>query len=156
MTRWDKFREYKVPLHKPIFKSFHIPYIHKIIRRDGAEVCLGRGYRPRDETVKDLDIFAFSGIAKNHEFRRTLGSFKCHISGFLEFPDHHAYSDEDMERILQSAKATNAALLATTEKDYVRIVDKLPIGMDLAIIGIEVSFGDDADLFEGVVKNALM
>ena len=39
----------------------------------------------------------------------------------LSFPDHHWYTTSDLERIGAAVRATGADLIATTEKDAVRL-----------------------------------
>ena len=86
---------------------------------------------------------------------RTVADFKCVVTGNLKFPDHHPYSDRELENIVQSAKMTKADCLVTTEKDYVRIAAKIAWPIDLAVIGIETAFGDDDQSFNAFLESKL-
>ena len=62
----------------------------------------------------------------------------------LSFPDHHAFTSADIQRIQQEWNAIEAAdrLLITTEKDAARLGTSLP---DLHVLPIEVAFLKDQE-----------
>jgi len=144
----------KILKNKPVFKSFHIPYIHKIVK-NGQTVSENMISAYEHTILKKCNIFSFSGIAQNNEFRSSIGHFECNIVGFHDFPDHHFYSDDDLKMISESAESLKADFIVTTEKDYVRIPEKNIFSIDLAVIAIEISFGDDADNFDNFIKKRL-
>jgi tetraacyldisaccharide 4'-kinase len=43
------------------------------------------------------------------------------VIGEKDFVDHHDYTEEDVEEIVASARATNATAVVTTEKDAVKL-----------------------------------
>ncbi|MFO7971237.1 MAG: tetraacyldisaccharide 4'-kinase [Desulfobacterales bacterium] len=141
----------------PIFHSSHIPYIYKIVA--------GNSVQSRDRKIssskydfdifKNKKVFAFSGIAGNDDFRRTIESFQCKLENFSEFPDHHQYSKRELDKISRSATDASAEFIFTTEKDYVRIAHKIKWPIDLAIIGIEISFGKNDIAFKSFIKRRL-
>jgi tetraacyldisaccharide 4'-kinase len=65
--------------------------------------------------------FAFCGIARPEGFLAMLRDAGRVPVGSIVFPDHHPYSESDMERIIASAKAVNADGFYLTEKDAVKI-----------------------------------
>lgn len=65
-------------------------------------------------------VLAVCGIAQPASFRASLAALGASIEGFLPWPDHHAYTAHDAERIARACEATRADLLVTTEKDAVR------------------------------------
>ena len=132
----------------PIFKTFHIANIFAVVK----EKTTTSEYGPK--FLQKRRVFVFSGLANNRDFRRTIASFKCVMTGFLEFPDHHPYSDKDFENIVQSAKSVGADCLITTEKDYVRIAHRTTWPVDLVVIGLEISFEND-DSFNAFIKTKL-
>ncbi|RLC29603.1 hypothetical protein DRH13_05500, partial [Candidatus Woesebacteria bacterium] len=142
---------------KPVFHSFHTPYIYKINTGNSLQ-------SPDRLTIPskyDFDIFknkrvvAFSGIAGNDAFRRTIESFKCKLENFTGFPDHHPYSDRELDEIVKSAMDLSAEFIFTTEKDYVRIANKIKWPIHLVIIGIEISFGENDIAFKSFIKRRL-
>ena len=103
--------------------------------------------------MKGRKGFAFSGIARNNDFFKTVESFQCQLTGCLEFADHHSYSEKDLNMILRMAEKEKAEILITTEKDYVRIAQRINWPYDLFVIGIKISFGnDDARFFDYIKK----
>jgi len=139
----------------PVFRSFHIPYVCKVIKgeKSGSRVFSDK---PCDTVpLKGQRAFAFSGIAGNRDFRRTLENLGCEIAGFSEFSDHYQYSDEDIHAISDSAKKVNADILTTTEKDHARIAHQPAWPVDLVVVGIRTSFGDEEDEFSSFIRNRL-
>jgi tetraacyldisaccharide 4'-kinase len=125
-----------------VFTSLHVPYFYRIAR--GARIAC--------EPVADIfsaedigepehtKIFGFSGIARNQDFQKTVKELGFKVAGFLEFQDHHRYSQEDLKAILTAAENSGARCLVTTEKDSVRIPPHSPLPLDLLIVGVRVSF----------------
>tara|TARA_B100000780_G_scaffold67967_1_gene44959 strand:+ start:336 stop:1277 length:942 start_codon:yes stop_codon:yes gene_type:complete len=62
----------------------------------------------------------FSGIGNPESFKETLLKNKFNIVKEIIFPDHHDYSQNDIDKIKLQAKNLGAKIL-TTEKDYVKI-----------------------------------
>ncbi len=142
---------------KPVFKAFHVPYVHKVIKGESSifdqksqnvSIC-------RPEFLKGRKAFVFSGLADNGDFHRTVQGLDCFVSGSMEFSDHHPYSGVDIENIFQSARKANADCLVTTEKDYVRISYRNTYPVDLVVLGIEITFGDDNDAFYMFIQSKL-
>jgi tetraacyldisaccharide 4'-kinase len=141
----------------PVFTSIHTPYCYlvkkgqKIPPVGVSDFLSSRGMAE----VKNRKIFAFSGIARNDDFRQTLDALGFNTTGFLEFPDHHRYSRKDLEAVFRLAENSKADLLVTTEKDYVRVADRHTFPMDFVIIGVKVSFGIEEGRFFEFIKERL-
>ena len=149
LRRLDSFER-----KKQVYRSFHHPYVSKIINGEKKifEKNLQEGVRQSSDCIKGRTVFAFSGLADNHNFLRTLKSLNCKVSGFMEFPDHHPYSERDIDEILSAAKRSMSECLITSEKDYVRIVHKIDWPYDLFVIGVEIDFGADKKRFNSFIK----
>ena len=87
---------------------------------------VGRDGLPSGGAAEGDAVFAFSGLARNAQFRDTLASAGFRVERFLSFPDHHAYSRGDLERIAGEARGLPAI---TTEKDMVRLPDDVPFSV---------------------------
>jgi tetraacyldisaccharide 4'-kinase len=142
---------------KPIFYSSHVPYIYQIVTGNSLQSA----DRLNISSKYDFDIFknkrvsAFSGIASNDDFRRTIESFKCQLENFSGFPDHHPYSNRELDEIVRSAMDLSVEFIFTTEKDYVRIAHKIKWPIRLVIVGIEISFGENDMAFQSFIKSRL-
>ena len=66
----------------------------------------------------------YSGIGNPHSFAKILKQNKVKIIDKIIFPDHHSYSNQDFNFILNKARQNNAEII-TTEKDYVKVPKKL-------------------------------
>jgi len=75
-------------------------------------------------TVSGDKVLAFAGIGHPQKFYHTLGQLGFDIVQTIDFPDHHFYSKEELENILQKAKEQNAEVY-TTSKDFVKIPPSL-------------------------------
>ena len=143
-----------LPPGKPVFRSVHRPYIHSIIEA-GKTGEAGKFVFPESsngniepETVLEgRRVFAFSGIADNPAFLKTIAGSGGVPVGHFSFADHYAYSAEDLDRIARSAQESGAERLVTTEKDFVRIPVKRRWPLDLAVIGVAISFGEAEKAF---------
>lgn len=142
---------------KPVFKSFHVPYIVKVLKGENvsSQGPPQSSFTCNLEFLKGRRLFAFSGIADNNNFRDMVKDLQCDLTGFSGFPDHHRYSAKDLNTLLQLSRETKADLIITTEKDYGRISEKIKWPLDLVVVGIQISFKDDEDAFNEFIKNRL-
>lgn len=101
--------------------------------------------------VADLknDFIAVAGIAKPEYFYEFL---QCNTTDCLTFPDHHFFTNQDINNILQKA---NGRKIITTEKDYMRLQNLLPQNQ-LYYLPIEMCFLKDAALFDLEIVKTLV
>lgn len=149
----NKLRSYE--RKKPVYRTFHHPFVYKIINGEKKifEKNTREAVRQHSDCIRGRAAFAFSGLADNMNFRRTLESLQCNVAGYMEFSDHHSYSDRDLKEISAAAKKSMSECIVTTEKDYVRIAHKINWPDDLFVIGIEIDFGPDKKRFDAYVKD---
>lgn len=99
-----------IGLDKDIFFTF-IDYDEKVYSADKElEV----------NSIKNSDKLLVAGIAKPEPFFIHLDA---KINEKISFPDHHNFSDSDIDSIKNKSKNS---LIITTEKDFVRLNGKLP------------------------------
>jgi tetraacyldisaccharide 4'-kinase len=67
------------------------------------------------------NVVAMCGIGNPQAFSEDLLQIGMNITAENFFPDHHAYHQEDMAMVLQTARDTGADAIITTEKDAVRL-----------------------------------
>jgi len=139
---------------KPIFKSFHEPYVFGIFNsseKGNADRFPGE-VSEKFEFLQKSKVFIFSGIAKNDEFRSTVEHLAGKVTGSTGFKDHHQYTESDFRLIAGKAQKSSAEFLVTTEKDYVKIAGKMQSSMDIVVVGIGVSFKHDEMKFSEFIK----
>ncbi|GJL95866.1 MAG: tetraacyldisaccharide 4'-kinase [Hyphococcus sp.] len=66
------------------------------------------------------NVVAFCGIGKPEKFFTTLTAHGFTLVERTAFPDHHRYTEQDLDALKRLARKTDAALI-TTEKDHVRL-----------------------------------
>jgi tetraacyldisaccharide 4'-kinase len=76
-------------------------------------------------------VLAFAGIAIPEKFFGPLRRAGAVVTAARAFPDHHPYTDRELEALRRDAGALGAVLV-TTPKDAVR----LPPGFPVAVIGV--------------------
>ena len=72
---------------------------------------------------RNKNFLFFCGIGNPDEFKRTLNKYNFKLREEFIFPDHHNYSNAEVEKIKQIAKNKKLEII-TTEKDYYRLNNK--------------------------------
>jgi tetraacyldisaccharide 4'-kinase len=130
------------PLRTPI--SWVEPSIHAYLQSGEKAIPFKPSYRvqrivPKD-AIKELlrkKIVAFCGIAHPFKFFETIHKLGIELVGQDSYPDHHAFTHQELTGLMKQAHHNQAHLL-TTEKDFVRlnagwqkVVSYLPIEADI-------------------------
>jgi tetraacyldisaccharide 4'-kinase len=91
--------------------------------------------------LKRLRVVAFAGIAKPDSFFNSLSEAGILPLEHFAFPDHHAYTQEELLALLQFRTRSGAHFLITTEKDCVRLPPELC--SLLVVAHLRLDFGAD-------------
>jgi tetraacyldisaccharide 4'-kinase len=78
-----------------------------------------------EEPVGDLggrQVTAVAGVARPERFLATLSALGAVVADLVRFPDHHAYTAADVDRI---GAVADGRVVVTTEKDLVKL-ERLP------------------------------
>ena len=95
-------------------------------------------YRAKNiSEFKNKKVIAFAGIGNPENFFDLLKDNKIDIGEEIKFPDHHEYSEETLENLINKAKENNNILL-TTEKDYFRILESYRKNIKFLKIKVEI------------------
>lgn len=70
-------------------------------------------------------VLGLCGIARPESFERALASLGANVRGMLTYPDHHPFTEGDVEEIESHAKAGECDWIVTTEKDAVRLASRV-------------------------------
>ena len=73
--------------------------------------------------VSGKKAFLVSGIGNPASFAETASEAGLVRTGDMSFPDHHAYTDEDVRKAIKEAERSGADLIAVTEKDAVKLMN---------------------------------
>jgi len=93
-------------------------------------------------------IIAFAGIGNPSNFFELLIYNRINLVKSYSFPDHHEYSNSEIDKMLNECKTKNATLV-TTEKDHSRLDQSLKEKCDF--VKVDLKF-DDENKFKNFVK----
>jgi len=122
------------PLRAPI--SAQLPFVQALIVLGGDDAAASRiaalapgkplmraSLEPDALAAAPLigrEVVAFAGIARPEKFYATLRRVGAQIVATRDFADHHPYTQREVEALIEESRG-RGALLATTEKDLVRL-----------------------------------
>ena len=89
--------------------------VHRLVRAGSGEA----------EGVNELAaqrVLAFSGIGNPGRFAETVAGTGAELAGWVTFQDHHRYTEEDIQGLLETFRTSRAEMMVTTEKDAVRMM----------------------------------
>jgi tetraacyldisaccharide 4'-kinase len=139
---------------RPVFCAIHEPFVaFKFSARDNLAFQTHEPFSGNDILIGKR-VYAFSGIAHNDDFQKTLRKMGADVRGFQGFSDHHFYLDQDIQAILKAAVNAGATSLAFTEKDLARMHGRFQIPMECVVIGIRMSL-DNAMAFDRLIQNRI-
>lgn len=104
------------------------------------------------DTDKPLSArpLAFCGIARPKGFTAMLLAEGCRPVEMVAFPDHHAYVDGDIHRLLEAARQHGANGFVTTEKDAVKLTPAMREHLEtlgpLVVARLGIEFTDELEV----------
>ena len=97
-------------------------------------------YKPQNiNEFKNNKVVAFAGIGNPENFFNLLRDNKIDLVEEIKFPDHHKYSENELENLFDKAKKHSAVLL-TTEKDCFRISESYKQNIKCLKIEVEIEY----------------
>jgi tetraacyldisaccharide 4'-kinase len=120
--------------------------------RDGAALWIVRRRLmlpvPAEQLGSGLAPVAFCAIARPEGFWAMIKDAGCNPAKRFAYPDHHAYSAADVDRLLAAATECGATGFVTTAKDHVKLsramIDRLREVGPVDVLKLEVKFVDEA------------
>ena len=100
---------------------------------------------------KNKKVIAFAGIGNPENFFNLLKDNKIDIVEEIKFSDHHKYSEETLENLINKTKENNT-ILVTTEKDYFRINENYKKNINFLKIEVEI---ENRNQFIDEIKKAI-
>lgn len=99
-----------------------------------------------------IKVAAFCGVGNPNSFFSQLQSSGYAVVCQQQFPDHHSYTQADIDSVVKSATTSRAEALVTTTKDAVKLTE-LNIQFDCYVLPIEIVL-DQADDFRKLLRRA--
>jgi tetraacyldisaccharide 4'-kinase len=125
---------------KPIFES-HMRMVRVTPLKNGGETLSA-----------PARVAAFCAVGNPVSFFENLRRAGFELAVEKSFPDHHVYSQDEIDSVIKAAKETCADALITTAKDAVKL-RALSFAMPCYVVEIEVAI-EDADGFGQLVSSA--
>jgi tetraacyldisaccharide 4'-kinase len=93
--------------------------------------------------IKGKRVFVVSGIARPQSFEDTIQGLGVNVIERFRFLDHHRFTYEEMEEILNRAREEKIDAVVTTEKDAVRmpVMEKYKTPIYFLRVSIEIMNG---------------
>jgi tetraacyldisaccharide 4'-kinase len=125
------------------------PLFYSTYRLEGL-LSLNGEIRPV-ETIRNRNVFAFSGIASPAYFLDSLKATGTSIKGSISFIDHHKYSEGDILKIQKLSARHGADFILTTEKDMVKLRE-IPLAGELrGLLSLRISLEVNDSEFYNII-----
>ncbi len=106
----------------------------------------GRANAPA--ALRHRALMAFAGLARPEVFTATLEELGADLKGLRTFPDHHAYSPAELDRLAAAARSLGAEGLVTTGKDWARLGERWDEELPLWVLEVEARIEDVEPVLE--------
>ncbi|TFG91801.1 MAG: tetraacyldisaccharide 4'-kinase, partial [Syntrophobacterales bacterium] len=100
-------------------------------------------------------VCAFSGIAQPDGFRKILEPLCGEIASFVSFPDHHVYTEGDVEHIRTACRDCGAQIILTTEKDGIKLTRFSDFFQDVYLLRINMEMIPSSPTLEECILTQL-
>ena len=104
------------------------------------------------ETLATARVAAFCAVGNPHSFFENLRGLGFELALEKSFPDHHVYSQDEIDALVQAAKSVGATTLITTAKDAVKL-RTLSFSIPCYVLEIEISI-ENSDEFTRLIVEA--
>ncbi len=102
--------------------------------------------QPVASELTSIQAVVFAGIANFESFRRTVEELGVRVLAAYEYPDHHAYTQEELTGLVDVAQSLEANAVLTTEKDAVKIADDWDeAGCRLLVLRLEIAIDEEGE-----------
>lgn len=138
-------------LDAPVYISSHGP----------STVLLGAGHHENLDSasassaplgwLEGRRVFAFCAIGEPEAFVKSIEEAGGIVAGNIFFRDHHAFTQQDVARVLSAASATGVEWIITTEKDIMRL--RALDGPPSNIAALVIDFMIDQKFYDYVFNN---
>jgi tetraacyldisaccharide 4'-kinase len=123
----------------PVAETTHQPV--ELLDSEGTTASL--------DLLRHVPVAAFCGLGNPEGFRRTLTDLGARVASFRAYPDHHAYTREDVEALAGWARELPPeGVLVTTQKDLVKLRVPRLGGRQLWALRIRLHFGAGREALE--------
>ncbi len=88
-----------------------------------------------------LKAMAFAGLARPESFKTSIQQDTLYqLLDFVSFPDHHIYTEQEIDRLLRQKKEVGADVLLLTEKDWVKVKNLVGESSEFRVLQLKTHF----------------
>lgn len=148
------------PLREKVWSGMRRAQAVIIVGRDETDLTHRYGFKKpifrtqiepiRPDNVSRKNVFAFAGIGRPSKFYGSLQELGFKILETKDFPDHHYYTEEELQEIIKKANKLKADIF-TTSKDFVKIPGHLQD--HFRVLDIEIKWRDEQKLIDFIEEN---
>lgn len=102
--------------------------------------------------LRERQVLAFCGIGNPKSFFETVASLGARVCDAVAFPDHHRYTESDLEHVETRRISCGAEALITTTKDAVRIKNA-DMMQNLYVLDIELEIDNEEQFIDLLERN---
>ncbi len=146
----DPELERVIRAHNPEADIIECAHRPRYLRRFGVPDGVAEGQAPL-AFLKGRRVFAFSGIATPESFEKFLRVLGAVLVGRERFLDHYRFEPDDLAGIFRLARQEGAECVVTTEKDAVRIPERIALPLPLYYLRLEIEILHGAADFDEAV-----
>ena len=106
------------------------------------------------DQIANQNVICIAGIASPGSFYNSIENLGAKIVHKETFPDHHYFTTEEIDRLIQLAKKENAIII-TTEKDIVKI-RKISDASEIYYLEIKVNFMNGKEQTQEIISKAFL
>ena len=125
LTYTDSVPEQTEKLTSWIQQRLHLP-IYTMSYRPQSLVDLSTGKERHLKEIGSAEVASICGIAQPHNFFNMISDLDVKIKWKQAFRDHHYYTRQDMEKILDAVNRHHVRIVITTQKDAVKLKEMIP------------------------------
>ena len=104
-----------------------------------------------DNSIREKKFITFAGIGNPESFFELLTRKNLNVIKKISFPDHHKFTNNDLDKIINFANENNAIIL-TTEKDYERLEHKYKSLIYFTKLSVKI---EKFDVFKNLIKKKI-
>ncbi|NLD80623.1 MAG: tetraacyldisaccharide 4'-kinase, partial [Smithella sp.] len=130
----------------PVFRAAH--QFKDLIRPEGNHLL-------EQNVLHGKKVCAFCGIAQPASFKKLLIEAGSEVMSFMEFPDHYAYDERDLEDLKKYFLKFHADYWITTEKDAMRLEAHPEFLKTVCILRVEMEIKPSVPSFEDFILKRL-
>ncbi len=105
--------------------------------------------QPDALSLQGKKLHPFAGIAHPEKFFATVQSLRAEITLSTRFPDHHYFTQADIEQLQREATQHDAQLI-TTEKDYVRL--PYPFKEKVMVLPVQLQVQQQENMLQQILQ----